>query len=82
MSLFTDPQTHAANPPETWQVVRAHERCWQLCAAGIALDRFTRKRDAEQAKVSGWAVNLYEKERRWYAGEPVAGWRPYAEVSR
>lgn len=83
MALFTTPEAHAANPPETWEVSKAAERLWYLAPADAAgvLDSFTTKTAAEAAKVSGWLVDLYEKEGRWYAGETVAGWRPYAEVA-
>lgn len=85
MALFTTPEAHAANPPESWEVSKAADRVWRLAPAdapaGAALDTFTTKAKAEAAKVSGWLVDLYEKEGRWYAGETVTGWRPYADVA-
>lgn len=78
MALFLA-EDHAANPPETWIVRKAADRCWHLTPAsgeGV-LGTFPRKRDAEMARTIGWWVDLYEKERRWYAGEAVAGWKPY-----
>lgn len=81
MSLFSGPQEHAANPPLSWQVVKAGTRVWDLrTTAGVVLQTFTTRRDAEGARLQGWLVDLYEKERRWYGGEPVANWRPWADV--
>jgi hypothetical protein len=80
MSLFTGPAEHAANPPQTWTVVRKGSHNYQLrTAGGVRLDSFERKRDAEAATTSGPLVALYERERRWYAGETIPGWRPYSE---
>jgi hypothetical protein len=44
------------------------------------LDSFERKRDAEQARVTGALVKLYEDESSWYAGGKIRNWRPYSEV--
>lgn len=82
MSLFS-PEDHPNNPPETWQVRQVTPRLWHLTdkdGRGV-LDSRTTKREAEALKVSGWLVNLYEKEGRWYAGEAVAGWRPFASTA-
>lgn len=77
MSLFRDPAEHAANHPQTWTVQRSGRR-WQLCAAGVVLDTFDRKADAEAAaRTEGPLARLYAKETRWYAGENVEGWKPY-----
>lgn len=79
MALFATPAEHAANPPETWKAVKRLERKWHLTTAdGTVLDGFTTRGDALEATLSGPLVRLYEQERRWYAGEPVAGWKPYA----
>jgi hypothetical protein len=82
MSLFSGPDEHAANPPETWRAVKVAGRCWHLdTAGGVTLGgRYETRRAAEADKVSGFYVRLYEEERRWYAGEPVTGWRPYADI--
>jgi hypothetical protein len=82
MSLFSNPEEHAANPPSTWLVVKTGG-CWSICAAdGYELEgNFDRKRDAEAARTSGFAAQLYAKETRWYAGESVRGWKPYSEVA-
>jgi len=80
MALFGTPEQHAANPPESWRVVKVAERTWRLTdTEGVTLDTCTTRRAAELAKVKGFWVNLYEKERRWLAGELVAGWKPYVE---
>lgn len=82
MSLFSGPEEHAANPPGTWQVVKVARECWHLTtAAGVTLGgRYTTRRAAEADKTSGFYVNLYDRDRRWYAGEPVAKLKPYADV--
>ena len=80
MTLFASPEEHAANPPETWRVVKVADRLWRLATKdGSELRCFPRQRDAEEEKVSGWYADMYAKETRWYAGEPVRGWKPYAE---
>lgn len=81
MSLFSGPAEHAANPPESWTVSRAGRASWHLrTAAGVTLGRYETRRAAEADKVSGFYVRLYEQESRWYAGEQVAGWRPYTDI--
>ena len=65
-------EEHAANPPQTWVAVKAAARLWHLnTAGGVTLDSFATRKAAEAARESGWAADLYEKERRWYAGENV-----------
>lgn len=78
MSLFGSPEEHAANPPSSWTVEKWGYK-WHLCVNGNSLDSFTTKREAERAKTQGFHANLYEKERRWYAGEKVDGWKMYSE---
>ncbi|MEU4576181.1 hypothetical protein [Nonomuraea sp. NPDC023979] len=82
MSLFATPEEHAANPPSTWKVVPAGTRQWaHATAAGTVLGgRYDRKRDAEADLLTSSYAVLWEQERRWYAGEQVDTWRPYAEV--
>lgn len=84
MSLFADPIVHAANPPTTWVVRKASARCWQLTVIrgdGVdVIDTFTTRRAAEEARTTGSAARLYADEARWYAGENIRGWKPYAEV--
>ena len=60
------------------QVRKAAERSWQLVdKAGAVLHTTTTRHEAEELKSSGTYVALYEKEGRWFAGESVAGWKPY-----
>lgn len=82
MSLHSTPEKHAADPPEAWRVVKVAERCWHLKSSlGHSLGgSYTTKRAAEADKVNGFYVDLYEKEGRWFAGQPVANWRPYSEI--
>lgn len=79
MSLFFY-DDHADNPPETWRVVKVADRLWHLeSKEGACLDSFKTKREAEINRTMGWAVRLYEQERRWYAGESVPSWKPFTE---
>jgi hypothetical protein len=81
MSLFRNPEEHAANPPETWEAVKVGDRAWHLRTKdGVTLAYCKTKREAEALKVEGSEVRLYELERRWYAGERIPGWRTYAAV--
>lgn len=82
MSLFGNPERHADNPPETWRVVKVADRNWQLQTkdGGVLESGRKTRREAEELLTTGFYVDLYDKERRWYAGEPVAQWRPYAEI--
>jgi hypothetical protein len=86
-------ETHPHNPPETWKVQKITPRNWALTTADTRpyndvdgwdhrciIATFPRRKDAAMAKTVGFWVDLYEKERRWYAGEQVAGWKPYADV--
>lgn len=80
MPLFTSPEEHAENPPDTWQIIKSSGRSWTLATrGGTVFDTFGRKRDAETATASGFYVELYEKEKRWYAGEKIDGWRSWEE---
>lgn len=85
MSLFSGPEEHAANLPETWVAVRSTHsyQPWRLETkdGGVLQSGLATKRATEALKSEGFYVNLYEKESRWYAGESVAGWRPYADVT-
>lgn len=84
MSLFSGPDEHAANPPETWEVVKLAERVWALRPAGAdySLNTFTTRHAAEEARSEGSAARLWRQEAAWYAGEAVRGWKPYAEFVR
>lgn len=82
MSLFAGPVEHAANPPESWRVEKGVTRLWFLKTKdGVTLETFPTKKAAEHAKVESFYVSLYEKESRWYAGEAIPGWKPYAAAS-
>ena len=81
MAMFATAEEHAANPPGTWQAVKAAERIWHLrTASGTTLDTFRTRRDAEQARTSGHSFDLWHKLTRWHQGHTPAGWKTYAEV--
>ena len=81
MSLHRTPADHDADPPSAWQVVKVADRCWHLDSSlGGTFGYYTTRRAAEDDKTSGFYVNLYEQESRWFAGLPVNGWRPYAAI--
>lgn len=73
---------HPHNPPASWTVVKVAKGLWHLRTkdGGVLEYSLKTKKEGEALKVSGFLVDLYETEGRWYAGEPVANWRPYAEV--
>lgn len=83
--LFGSPEQHAANPPSTWRVVKVPTRgskpIWQLqTAGGQVLEQAGTRKAAEAARTVSVAASLYAKEARWFAGELVAGWKPYQQV--
>lgn len=79
--LFSDPQTHAQNPPSSWEIVKLYPRWVLTTAMGIGtLETFATKRDALAAKESGFLFDLYYQEGRWMAGDDVAGWKPWSET--
>lgn len=83
MSLFPNPETHASNPPDSWQVHKLAERNWALTTqSGDRLETGLRtRREAEELRSTGFYVSLYNDESRWYAGLPTSRpWRPYADV--
>lgn len=81
MALHRTPEEHNANPPHTWHVVKVIDGVWDLRMQSddATLERFSTKCAAELAKSEGFYVELYEKEGRWFAGESIPNWRPYAE---
>lgn len=89
MSIFPTPEQHAANGPDTWRVVKTGSH-WalvnkdatdeQASYAGDIIDTFATKSAAEQARIDGWAANMWRKEARWYAGASIGGWKSWAEV--
>lgn len=82
MPTFGSPEKHDANPPSTWLVVKKAPRYWALTDATgeVVLDRFETKKAATAAIDKGWFRNLWDTETRWYAGESIPKWRPWAEV--
>lgn len=92
MSLFESPEDHAANPPETWRIVKygrgfafvTKDTTDEMVQRGgiSTLDHFERKRDAVAAlsgETRSWALTQYERDTRWYAGETPPGQRSWAE---
>jgi hypothetical protein len=84
MSLFSGPEEHAANPPDSWKVQKSEPtnpncRRWAVeTAGGKRLSTFDTKKVAELWRSPvGFAGHLYAEESRWYAGEHIPGWRPY-----
>lgn len=79
MALHLTPEEHDADPPSEW-TVRKSGRNWQLLSAsGGVLDTFPTKTAAVAAKSGGFAFDLYQKEGRWFRGEPINNWKPYSE---
>lgn len=84
MSYYASPEDLAANPPESWRVVKRAERLWHLlidtgheCPA----ETFTTRHAAlaERDQPTSRLRRAVEQERRWMAGETPAGWKTYAE---
>ena len=73
---------HEQNHPKTWKVERRGRRFHVVTLDGYSLDSFDTKRDALRASQSGFLVDLYDKETRWFAGENITGWRSYAECEK
>jgi hypothetical protein len=81
MGLHRTLADHDADPPSVWQVVKVADRCWHLDSSlGGTIGSYTARKAAEAGRETGPWVGLWEKEGRWMRGEPVPGWRPYAEV--
>lgn len=86
MTLYADPEQHAANPPETWEIRRIQYGStvrWELRIdpeQAHAIQSFNTKKAAEAARREGFYFDMWHKESRWYAGENVANWKPYAEI--
>jgi hypothetical protein len=82
MALHTTPEDHRADPPSAWTVVKAGERNWHLDSSlGGTIGYFGTQREALSGKESGFYVDLYEREGRWFAGDGPQGWRPYAATT-
>lgn len=82
MALHLTPEDHVADPPSGWIIKKAGRR-WALSSPinGGVFDYFDTKRAAQAAKTAGFLVSLYEKEGRWFAGEPIANWKPYKRTT-
>lgn len=87
MSLFSTPEQHAANGPDTWRVEKVRDGLWAIVTAtgdpqlgGDRLETYPTRKSAVEGLTDGWAARLWEKERRWYAGESIPGWKSWAEV--
>jgi hypothetical protein len=74
--MLFSPEDHPKHPPHTWTVEKRGRR-WALTVGDSVIDTFATKREAEENKISGMYATLYEKERRWFAGERVDNWKPY-----
>jgi hypothetical protein len=80
MCLFSTPEEHAANHPTTWKVTKVSSRSWALQTKdGETLETRTTKKDAEQARVTGFLVNLYGRDHSWFAGVTPVGQRSWAD---
>ena len=88
MALHSTPEQHAANPPESWRVVREKDQngsrvWWHLYIdqeTDHPLQSYSVKREAIAALTSGFYFDLYQKEGRWFAGEKIGSWKSYAET--
>jgi hypothetical protein len=81
VALHKNLADHDADPPSAWQVNKVADRAWHLDSSlGHTLGTYPTRKAAEADKETGPLVALWENEGRWMRGEPVAGWRPYAEV--
>lgn len=78
MAMFANPADHAANPPESWIIAKVAAGVWQIRIGDNVLDSYPTRKRALEDTVSGFYVNLYRKEERWFRGEPVYGWKAYA----
>jgi hypothetical protein len=84
MSHYSGPEALAANPPESWRVVKRDERLWHLLIDSsheYPAETFTTRRAAlaERDDPNSRLRREVERERRWMAGEPISGWKTYAE---
>jgi hypothetical protein len=84
MSYYDTPEQLAANPPETWRVVRRAERLWHLLTDSshdCPAETFTTRRaaEAERDDPNSRLRRAVEQERRWMAGETPVGWKTYEQ---
>jgi hypothetical protein len=80
-AVFTTPEENAANPPDTWIVEKVADRLWALKTKdGVTFENYPTRAAAEAAKSSGFLFDLYNKEKRWYAGEQFPNLRSWEDV--
>ncbi len=77
MAIHLTLKEHDADPPSGWSVRKVGSRYQLLSGSGGVLTSFDTRTKAEEAKKSGFLFDLYQKEGRWFRGEPVPGWKPY-----
>jgi hypothetical protein len=85
--MFVSYADHVANPPDTWKVVYDGWRTWHVrpssdCAQspyGLGW-AYTEKEAVALTVKGGYYYELWHKYDRWYAGEPQAGWKQWADV--
>jgi len=82
MGMFSGPTEHAENPPETWLVRKAGDRLWELTTkSGTVINTYGTQTHAREERTPGhFFADLYAKETRWYAGEQIEQWKPWATV--
>lgn len=78
--LFRNSEEHAANAPETWEVIKLAEKLWALRANGVTFQTYQTRKAAEADKVDGPYARQYAKEGKWMAGVTPAGWKPYSVI--
>lgn len=84
MSYYESPEHLAANPPETWRVVKRAERLWGLymdASHEHPAETFTTKREAlaERDDATSHTRRMVEQERQWFAGITPSGWKTYQQ---
>jgi hypothetical protein len=84
VSLYSSPEALAANPPETWRVLKRGERSWGLhidTSYEHPAETFTTKRaaEAERDNPQSRMRREVERERLWYDGVTPAGWKTYEQ---
>ncbi|WP_159599939.1 hypothetical protein [Agromyces humi] len=84
--MYDNPETHAANPPETWKVEKdtgGRSGWWDLYVSDISnrpIMGFRTKREAVAATTEGKYFDAWHTDARWFAGEAVHGRKLYREV--
>ncbi len=81
MAMYLTHEEHDANPPTTWTVSKIGGK-WSLCDKnGTVMTTTNTKKEAEALKTQGFLYDIYQKEGKWFRGEPVANWKPYKPKS-